>query len=871
MWQGSVFLVIQSDAFPLLEVKDLLESSGAKVIVKYDYENSTNFLEHIDKDGVSSSSNKSGLITHIITDSVEFIEYDLARSAMIPITTPKWVYESIAAKRTLNPKLYNPDPKLFLKDCFVCVADNLPEGDKEVIYGAVSAFGGSYLDALTRYTTHLIALDLTNEKSIIAYSAVNGPQEELLDIKIVMPHWVDHCLTMGNKLDETPYLLTSKEKQKWEYSTPDLNLLISHEDLPVGTQFSSKFFQEKSFYIAPDYNLSERLTGSIKTLIENHGGKVSPRFDIETVDVYIGKYRSGNAYHHSCRSKRIIVGNINWLYGIIVTEKWVLPKNSNLLHYPLPLQLLPAFKDLDISVTNYSGDARTYLSKLITTLGGNFTKTMTKENHYLVAAKAEGKKYDTAKFKWLDLNGEQKVKIVNHLWLEECYSKWELLDASDPKYQFLGNGKDGVEALLGRTKLDETVVRKWEVEEEKSEAADIGDSEDENSQEMGKKEELVEPASAPEAVKVNTENPKSQESIDDIVDKSDNNGLKKTPQQESTKTPDLNAIDDNGIKPREGRSAAKKAAMKLHTDMSDLNLYQEMSKSSRKMKTYMQELEGTLTPSKRTTSEELESKSSKKPKKATQEPGSKTQEQPLVVAIMTGCELDLTLSKADIAKLLSLGIRVLSDFLNKYPINTLIAPKILRTEKFLRSLSKVEKIVHPNYLGEILKKCSGDSSASRELISMEFNIDHYSLDKFVPIKDINTELGLPKQSDGLQKLLQSDLHGILFRELSLNLSSNLNGGFDVISRILKDHGLNKAQAINGNATAAALEKSLILSRDDEEQVILVAHSSKDTKLKKSFQKLIKDKKVQGVIIEWDWCVKSIFAMQLQAYKGYELK
>ena len=47
---------------------------------------------------------------------------------MVPITTPEWVFDSVSRAKISNPKVYSPDPKLFLKDTFVCVADNLPVG-----------------------------------------------------------------------------------------------------------------------------------------------------------------------------------------------------------------------------------------------------------------------------------------------------------------------------------------------------------------------------------------------------------------------------------------------------------------------------------------------------------------------------------------------------------------------------------------------------------------------------------------------------------------------------------------------------------------------------------------------------------------------
>ena len=37
-------------------------------------------------------------ITHIISNTIDFIEHDLAIKSMIPIVTPSWVYDSISSQ-----------------------------------------------------------------------------------------------------------------------------------------------------------------------------------------------------------------------------------------------------------------------------------------------------------------------------------------------------------------------------------------------------------------------------------------------------------------------------------------------------------------------------------------------------------------------------------------------------------------------------------------------------------------------------------------------------------------------------------------------------------------------------------------------------
>ena len=53
-------------------------------------------------------------ITHIISNTIDFIEHDLAIKSMIPIVTPSWVYDSLVVKMQ-NIRTYNPDPAYFSK------------------------------------------------------------------------------------------------------------------------------------------------------------------------------------------------------------------------------------------------------------------------------------------------------------------------------------------------------------------------------------------------------------------------------------------------------------------------------------------------------------------------------------------------------------------------------------------------------------------------------------------------------------------------------------------------------------------------------------------------------------------------------------
>lgn len=861
-------LVVRSPA--LQNHKDIdklvltIENNDGTTFVKDDHDNSVNYFDKYE-------------INHIITASVDFIEYDIAKAAMIPMTTPDWVYDSVKANKPVHQTKYNPDTKLFLKNCFICIGDDIPVADKEIIYGGVKAFGGLYLDMLTTYTTHLITNDLFSDKSILARSSD-------LDIKLVKPQWIDESFKMGKKMNEKRYILQSQSQLEQaendgESSFEDLNnvFVTDSNEVPNQLKFNAGFLNDKRFFISEDYRLSSNIRQAINSLILKNGGKISSKFS-DKVDIYIGKYRHGKEFQMAFRSNRIILGNLQWLYFIVLSNKWVLPVNSQLLHYPIPMKPIPDFKGLKISVTNYSHDARYYLSRLITILGGTFTKNLSKENDYLIVGKPTGEKYSAASSKWVDANGQPIVTVVNHLWLEECYSNWELIKPESSKYKHLGyDASIGIENLLGRTKLNKDVLNNWvdsdvddsmeedllkpSLEQETDYSTDQNDEEEDDEEEDEKEEvEQEKPEQEPEHEVTEPVKPHIQEES-----------------QSSTPTPTVAKTSEQTSETPEaeitpisrGRSAKAKAALRLHDDMNDLAKYQELAKSSRKMKSYMQELENSTNKRKAKSAdpedqvEKDEKKNGKenitppkkkgKPSQANKE--TSPTESMSMVAIMTGCESEVDLNREDIANLKNYGVKISNDMTK---INTLIAPKILRTEKFLTSLSKVENIIHPSFIVDLKKLLKQGYE------QIDINVENYRLDKVLLVSEINKQLGYSAQEKSVNGITQilSGNRGSLFTNYRLNLSNNLNGGYDVLSKILKNHGVEELKLINGKNIQ---EKQLLVSElEQDQEKIIIVNKAKDQKIIKSFTDTSK-------VVEWDWCVKSIFKQQIENFEHYLVK
>lgn len=120
-------------------------------------------------------------ITHIISTTTDFPEYEALNDALKSVVKPDWVRASIAKARLANTRQYSPDPRLFFSGLVVCCAD-LPSGDSDAIIGGVLAMGGLYSSPVSKMVTHIVALTMDSDKCKTAI-------EKNVKCKYVLPHW----------------------------------------------------------------------------------------------------------------------------------------------------------------------------------------------------------------------------------------------------------------------------------------------------------------------------------------------------------------------------------------------------------------------------------------------------------------------------------------------------------------------------------------------------------------------------------------------------------------------------------------------------------------------------------------------------------
>ena len=141
-----------------------------------------NGAQEVSRSSIADSEERDlNQITHIITSTIDFPEYEAVTGSLKSVIKPDWVSASIKKNKMANPRQYSPDPRRFYSGMVICCVD-LPQGDSDAIIGGVLAMGGLYSSSVTKMVTHIVALNEENEKCQVALS-------KGLKCKIVLPHW----------------------------------------------------------------------------------------------------------------------------------------------------------------------------------------------------------------------------------------------------------------------------------------------------------------------------------------------------------------------------------------------------------------------------------------------------------------------------------------------------------------------------------------------------------------------------------------------------------------------------------------------------------------------------------------------------------
>ena len=305
----------------------------------------------------------------------------------------------------------------------------LPPGDKEVIASGILSQGGAWREGLTRDVTHLFVTNTRSEKYQTAMHFRDSAH-----ITIVLPQWFDQCWSTQMRLPsdvfqfpDPPYLRKDHDiaayKAQISFKKDMANgiPLISGPDKQAmygtmeGADTSSppaprarNVWQGRSILLSPLLELDAQRRESVETRIRRAGGVVvtaqeeNESIVVEQADILITRFRTGEAYAKALAANKTI-GTLAWLFYVERTGVVSRPRDQ-LLHYPVRSKAIPGFSDhvsrsskpvfqatsysykQEITVTNYQGDAREYLKKLIEIMGAKFTPTMSGRNTIVIAA-----------------------------------------------------------------------------------------------------------------------------------------------------------------------------------------------------------------------------------------------------------------------------------------------------------------------------------------------------------------------------------------------------------------------------------------------------------------------------------------------------
>ena len=207
-------------------------------------------------------------------------------------------------------------------------------------------------------------------------------------------------------------------------------------------------FRSKTVMLHEDLGIgNSRLRGILEDLITGGGGSVTG--SVHKADFLICHYRESQEFRIASRANKN-VGNLSWLYHLITHNTWTSPMRR-LLHYPIAKAGLPGFNRFRISVSNYNGEARVYLESLAVAAGAHFTKTMKDDNTHLITAHPHSDKCSAAK--------EWNIHLVNHLWLEESYARWQVQTLSNPIYTEFPP-RTNLGEVVGQTDIDRKAVER---------------------------------------------------------------------------------------------------------------------------------------------------------------------------------------------------------------------------------------------------------------------------------------------------------------------------------------------------------------------------------------------------------------------------
>ncbi|KAI5291849.1 hypothetical protein KEM54_005285 [Ascosphaera aggregata] len=787
--------------------------------------------------------------THIISSTIDFPEYNQICDTLIPVIKPEWIDTCILQLRLVNPRQYNPDPRRFLSDVSLTCAD-IPDGDRHAIVGAVLAMGGLHTAKLTSNTTHVVALSIEARKCQAALKMNEKlAQIEKSQICIVLPHWFDDCLKLGKRIDERPYLLPDPEILR---ATGDVPVRVrkskdvagascpSPSSIPPALNKDAKHvvevFQGRTLKLSNDLDISDYLRKSIEDLVRGGGGHITE--DIHEAGIYICRYREGEVYKAATLANKEI-GNLSWLFHVITRNTWTSP-TRRLLHYPVARQGIPGFKGLRISLSNYVGEARTYLENLINATGAECTKHLKQNNSHLITAHGTSEKCTAAK--------EWGIQIVNHLWLEESYASWKRQPESNPRYTHLPL-RTNLSEVVGQTAIDRKAIRLI------SSSYPVESKTKLNATKSDTGERPMAPREVNEVQ--NPSNKRQNEKSTDSISEDQVNDREKELFRATSQTPTLAPLQqqkqENETPPMvHSRKSKDKATALLHQFGEDMALYEREKKRAggviyggmKRHESASKEPEEAKPRKRSLVADDATSKEMKETKRARS-----TLSHIQMHLLVTGFKRwvhEPKLEGSDKRALRDIGIQVVTD---PKKCTHLAAPSILRTPKFLNAVAYAPQILNDRFVEQCIKE-NKLLDANDFILKDEANEERYKI------------------SLGAVRLRAQKNKNKLLSGMVIYCTEHIQGGFEVFNSITETNGgqclLYRGRS--GTLPVAAREASHVKGAD---AILISGDTSAQKKIWDRFKKQAQHAKKTPRIVRVDWLIETVMAQELRSVEKWE--